>query len=193
MNKTVAVILSILGVIGLILLIFWLWAASVHDNAVKYQEQVDKSWNDVQATYQRRADLIPNLVNTVKGAAENEKEILTRVTEARAGIADAQTPGELESAGRKINSTIGLVFERYPQIRSTDNFSQLQAQLEGTENRINVSRQRYNEAVSKYNSYIRGYFKQNALSFTGSTEDNFTVREGFEADSGAENAPDVNF
>ncbi|MFZ6051527.1 LemA family protein [Halocola ammonii] len=193
MNKTVAVLLSIVGVIGLIFLIFWLWAASVHDSAVQYQEQVDKEWNDVQATYQRRADLIPNLVNTVKGAAENEKEILTRVTEARAGIADAKTPGEIESVGRKINSTIGLVFERYPQIRSTENFAQLQSQLEGTENRINVARQRYNESVSKYNSYIRGYFKKTALSFTESPDDNFTTREGFQADPGSEDAPEVQF
>jgi LemA protein len=128
----------------------------------------------------------------VKGAAENEKEILTQVTQARAGIVGAKTPEDLELAGRKINTAINLAFEAYPQIRSTENFQDLQAQLEGTENRINVARQRFNAAVAEYNTYVRGYFKKMALNFFGSDED-FTARKGFEASAGSENAPTVKF
>jgi LemA protein len=146
----------------------------------------------VQAAYQRRADLVPNLVATVKGAAENEKEILTQVTQARAGIVGAKTPEDLEIAGRKINTAINLAFEAYPQIRSTENFQDLQAQLEGTENRINVARQRFNAAVADYNTYVRGYFKKMALNMFGGGED-FSVRKGFEASQEAQNAPKVAF
>ena len=172
--------------------IFFMWGAGVRDNAVALQENVDAEFANVQATYQRRADLIPNLVATVKGAAENEKEILTRVTEARAGISSAKTPEELDRAGKTINSTITMAFEAYPQIRSTENFSDLQAQLEGTENRINVARQNYNESVKPYNSYIRGTFKRMALGWFADA-DEFAVKKGFQAAEGSENAPAVKF
>jgi LemA protein len=131
-------------------------------------------------------------VATVKGAAENEKEILTNVTQARAGIVNAKTPEDLELAGRKINTAINLAFEAYPQIRSTENFQDLQAELEGTENRINVARQYYNAGVKEYNSYVRGFFKKMALSWFGDDEE-FTVRKGFEASSSAQDAPKVDF
>jgi LemA protein len=96
---------------------------SVYNTAIEYQETVDETFGDIQADYQRRADLIPGLIATVKGAAENEKEILMGVTNARAGIVGAKTPKDLEIAGNKINSAINLAFEAYPQIRSTANFS----------------------------------------------------------------------
>jgi LemA protein len=156
------------------------------------QEGVNAQWADVQATYQRRADLVPNLVATVKGAAENEKDILVQVTQARAGIVNAKTPEDLELAGRQINTAINLAFEAYPQIRSTENFQDLQSQLEGTENRINVARQRFNEAIQGYNTYVRGFFKKMALNWFGGGED-FSVRTGFSASEGAENAPEVKF
>lgn len=190
MSKGLITTLVIVGVLVLGGLIFFMWGTGVYDNAVKSQEEVKGAWADVQATYQRRADLIPNLVATVKEAAENEKGILTQVTEARAGITSAQTPEDLELAGRKINTAINLAFEAYPQIRSTENFQDLQAQLEGTENRINVARQRYNDAVKVYNSYVRGYFKKRALNFFGEDED-FSPRKGFEASEGADKAPDA--
>jgi LemA protein len=139
MSKGLITTLIIVGVLVVIIFGFISWGSGVYDNAVRAQETVNKEWNDVQAAYQRRADLVPNLVATVKGAAENEKEILTQVTQARAGITSAQTPEDLELAGRKINTAINLAFEAYPQIRSTENFQDLQAQLEGTENRINVA------------------------------------------------------
>lgn len=169
-----------------------MWGTGVYDSAVASQEEVNKTFADVQAAYQRRADLVPNLVATVKGAAENEKSILVQVTQARAGIVNAKTPEDLELAGRQINTAINLAFEAYPQIRSTENFQDLQSQLEGTENRINVARTRYNESVASYNTYVRGYFKKMALNMFGSGED-FSVRKGFEASAGAEKAPEVKF
>jgi len=192
MSKGLITTLVILGVIVFFVFIFFMWGTGIYDKAISAQENVNREWNDVQAAYQRRADLVPNLVATVKGAAENEKEILTQVTQARAGIVNAQTPEDLELAGRKINTAINLAFEAYPQIRSTENFQDLQAQLEGTENRINVARQRFNAAVAEYNTYVRGYFKKMALNFFGDGED-FTPRKGFEASAGSENAPTVKF
>ena len=192
MSRGLVTFLVILGVIVVFALIFVSWGSGVYDNAIAAQERVNAAWSDVQATYQRRADLVPNLVATVKGAAENEKEILTQVTQARAGIVNAQTPEDLELAGRKINTAINLAFEAYPQIRSTENFQDLQAQLEGTENRINVARQRYNESVRNYNTYVRGFFKRMALNLFGGGED-FSVRRGFEGTTEAQNAPQVTF
>lgn len=169
-----------------------MWGTGVYDSAVATQEDVNQKWGDVQATYQRRADLIPSLVATVKGAAENEKSILVQVTQARAGIVSATTPEELDRAGKQINTAINLAFEAYPQIRSTENFSDLQAQLEGTENRINVARERYNESIKGYNTYVRGYFKRKALSWFGDGEE-FAVKKGFESAAGSEKAPEVKF
>lgn len=192
MSKGLITILIVLGVIAVVVFGFFSWGSGIYDAAVTKQEGVNAQWADVQAAYQRRADLVPNLVATVKGAAENEKEILVKVTQARAGIVNAKTPEDLEIAGREINTAINLAFEAYPQIRSTENFQDLQSQLEGTENRINVARQRYNEAIREYNTYVRGFWKRTALNWFGGSED-FSVRKGFEASQGAENAPQVQF
>lgn len=192
MSKGLITVLAIVGFIVVGGLIFVSWGSGVYDSAVASQETVNQAFGDVQATYQRRADLVPNLVETVKGAAENEHKILTQVTQARAGIVNAQTPEDLELAGRKINTAINLAFEAYPQIRSTENFQDLQAQLEGTENRINVARQRYNEAVKNYNTYVRGFFKRMALNWFGGGED-FSVRKPFAASESAQDAPTVDF
>jgi len=192
MSKGLITTLVIVGVIVVFVGGFFMWGTGVYDSAVKVQEGVNNEFADVQAAYQRRADLVPNLVATVKAAAENEKGILTQVTQARAGIVGAKTPEDLEIAGRKINTAINLAFEAYPQIRSTENFQDLQSQLEGTENRINVARQRYNASVANYNTYVRGYFKKTALNMFGGGED-FTPRKGFEASAGSEKAPEVKF
>jgi len=192
MSKGLITTLIVIGVIVVFVFGFISWGSGVYDRAVGLQEGVNAQWADVQATYQRRADLVPNLVATVKGAAENEKSILVQVTQARAGIVNAKTPEDLEKAGRQINTAINLAFEAYPQIRSTENFQDLQSQLEGTENRINVARQRYNESIQGYNTYVRGFFKKMALNWFGSGED-FSVRKGFEASAGSENAPEVKF
>jgi LemA protein len=192
MSKGLITGLVVVGVILLIGFIFVSWGSGVYDKAVAAQENVNAQFADVQAAYQRRADLIPNLVATVQGAADNEKGILVQVTQARAGIVNAKTPEDLEIAGRQINTAINLAFEAYPQIRSTENFQDLQSQLEGTENRINVARQRFNESVRDYNTYVRGFFKRMALNLFGGGED-FSVRKGFEAAAGSENAPKVEF
>jgi LemA protein len=190
MSKGLITVLAIVGFIVIVVGGFFMWGTGVYDSAIAKQENVNAQFADVQATYQRRADLIPNLVATVKEAAENERGILTAVTEARAGIVGAKTPEDLEIAGRKINTAINLAFEAYPQIRSTENFQELQSQLEGTENRINVARQRYNESIRDYNTYVRGFFKRMALNMFGGGED-FSVKKGFEAAAGSENAPSV--
>src|SRR5437016_4831925 len=122
MSKGLITTLVIIGVIVVFVFGFISWGTGVYDNAVKFQEESNNTWADVQATYQRRADLVPQLVATVKGAAGNEKSILTQVTQARAGIVNAKTPEELDRAGRQINTAINLAFEAYPQIRSTENF-----------------------------------------------------------------------
>jgi LemA protein len=148
-------------------------------------------------------------------AAENEREILVGVTEARGGIRhytdsvgnlvaeqsakvkSATTPAELQQSDVMLMNTYrgfrGFMTENYPTVQSTQNFSNLQTQLEGTENRINTERNRYNEAVKNYNAHIRGTFKKMGLSLVASEEDNFKVREMFEAKEGAEEAPQVKF
>jgi len=180
--------LIVLGVVaGLALIVFMMYRGS-YNTAVNLQENVDEKWGDVGATYQRRADLIPQLVATVKGAAANEKGILTQVTEARAGIVNAKTPEDMDIMGKKINTAINLAFEAYPEIRSTQNFSDLQTQLEGTENRIAVARQNYNGAVKEYNSHIRGFFNSMFLN-----SETFPKKSAFKEAAGSENAPKVEF
>ena len=178
----------ILGSVVLLVLIVFFTYRSIYNQAVSTQEEVDKTWGDVQSAYQRRADLIPQLIETVKGAAKNEKDILTQVTNARAGIVNAKTPQDMEIAGKKINTAINLAFEAYPQIRSTENFQELQAQLEGSENRINKSRNDYNDAVKKYNTHIRGLFSSMFLN-----SETFPKKEAFKAAAGSEKAPEVKF
>ena len=180
--------LIIFGVIAALLLFSFLGYRSTYNSAVTLQETVAQKWGDVGATYQRRADLVPQLVATVKGAAANEKGILTAVTDARAGITNATTPAQLDEQGAKINALIKATFEAYPTITSTANFSDLQAQLEGTENRINVARQDYNAAVMEYNSTIRGFF---ASMFLNSAT--FPHKDPFKEMPGSEKAPEVKF
>ncbi|OIO99228.1 MAG: hypothetical protein AUJ98_11570 [Bacteroidetes bacterium CG2_30_33_31] len=182
----------IIAAIVLSALIFVSWGSGIYDKSVSLQEEVNAQWGNVQASYQRRADLIPNLVATVKGAAANENKILREVTQARAGIVNAKTPEEMELMGKRINTAINLAFEAYPQIRSTQNFADLQAQLEGTENRVGVARKNYNEAVKTFNQHIRGFFRKIALKIFAD-QDEFAKREMFESSKGAENAPAVNF
>lgn len=193
MNKlTLSVVILLLVIVGGFAM-FYFYGTSVYDGAVKRQEVVDESWGNVQAAYQRRADLIPNLVATVQGAAENEKQILVDVTNARSGISKATTPAELEQQGNILNRSIAIVFERYPEIRATENFGMLQSQLEGTENRINTERTRYNETVKDFNTYVRGFWKSKALGLVSNADDNFAKREMFQAKEGSEDAPKVDF
>jgi len=176
------------GVLVLLALIIFMMYRGSYNTAVSLQENVDEKWGNVGVSYQRRADLVPQLVATVKGAAENERGILTAVTQARAGIVNAKTPEDMELMGKKINTAINLAFEAYPQIRSTQNFSDLQTQLEGTENRIAVSRKDYNESVKEFNSHIRGFFNSMFLN-----KEVFSKKEPFKEAVGSEIAPEVKF
>ena len=167
----------------------------------KNDEAVIAAWGDVEAAYQRRADLIPNLVEVVKKYAEYEKETLTAVTEARAKVGKVQIGSDVlnnpeamaqfQAAQGGLSSSLSrlmVVVERYPDLKANQNFLDLQHQLEGTENRINVARVRYNDAVRIYNSSIR--------TFPNNLTNNFLLklprREPFKADAGAEKAPQVN-
>ncbi len=173
-----------------------------YNNIQENEEAVFSSWADVEATYQRRADLIPNLVETVKGYAAHEKETLQAVTEARAQVGqvklDASQLGDAASVAKFQQAQQGMsgalsrllvVAERYPDLKANQNFRDLQHQLEGTENRINVARQRYNQSVQTFNSSIR--------TFPGNLTNKFMLKlerkEPFKATAGAEQAPQVKF
>ena len=182
--------LIILGSIVFFVFIIFMMYRGTYNTAVNLQEGVDKAWGNVGATYQRRADLIPQLIAVVKGAAANEKDILTKVTNARAGISEgiegAKTPEDMNIMGTKINTAINLAFEAYPQIRSTENFKDLQLDLSGTENRISTARQNYNDAVESYNSHIRGFFNSMFLN-----KETFDKKQGFKNSAGSEKAPEL--
>ena len=166
------------------------------------EEQVNAKWGDLQADYQRRADLIPNLVNTVKGYAQQEKTVLTQVTEARAkatsiqlNASDLDDPAKVKAfqdAQAQLGSSLGRLlasFEAYPDLKSNQNFLALQDQLEGSENRINVSRRDYNEAVRQYNTTIRTFPDAiGARIFYGAKP-----KVPFEAAAAAQQAPTVDF
>ena len=187
-------------IIGAILLGIYLLFVGKYNNAVVKQENAETAWSQVESAYQRRSDLIPNLVNTVKGAADFERGTLTDVIEARAQATSVnvdasnitqeqlqqfqQAQGQVSSALSRLLVTV----ERYPELRATQNFQQLQSQLEGTENRINVERNRFNEQVREYNTYIRKFPNNVIVGMYG-----FDEMPLFESDPGAETAPDVEF
>ena len=191
-NITISLIVLAL-VIGGGFAIFYFYGTSIYDGAVTKQEEVDKSWNNVQGAYQRRADLIDNLVATVKGAAETEKDILVQVTKARSGIASATTPEQLDQNDGILRRGLSIIIERYPDLKSIQNFQMLQVELAGTENRINTERDRYNEAVAEFNKYVRGFWRSKALSFVAGAGEDFSPREGFKAREGSDEAPVVDF
>ncbi|OZC04320.1 LemA family protein [Rubricoccus marinus] len=173
-----------------------------YNSLVSADTNVEQEWSNLEATYQRRADLIPNLVATVQGAADFEQETLTAVTEARTRAANITLDGddlnnearvqEFLNAQGALNaatgSLINLVREDYPELGATESFRDLQVQLEGTENRINTQRRDYNAAVADYNREVRTFPTNIVAGFTG-----FDRKVPFEAEAGAENAPDVSF
>lgn len=173
---------------------------SGYNSMVGLDENVKAKWANVQSDYQRRSDLIPNLVNTVKGAANFEQETLVRLVEARAKATSVQidpsniTPeklAEFQQAQAGVNSALGrllAVVENYPDIKANQNFMDLQKQLEGTENRIKVSRNDFNTSVQEYNSTVRKFPNTIFAGLFG-----FKVKDGFKADPGSEKAPDVKF
>ena len=187
-------------VIGIILYALYSWGKGFNNEAVVLQEDAKTKWSNVESAYQRRNDLIGNLVKTVQGAADFEKETLTQVIEARSKAtsttidANNLTP-EMMAQFQKAQSGLAgalskllLVVERYPDLKANKNFLELQSQLEGTENRINVARDRFNEDVNKYNKHIKIF--PNSL-FAGWF--NFDEMSRYKSNPGSENAPDVNF
>ena len=186
-------------VVGVVILLF-AWGTGINNNLVTKEEGVNQSWANVENVYQRRLDLIPNLVNTVKGVAKFEQQTLTAVIEARAKATSIQiNPKNLDEgslqkfqeAQNGVSSALGrlmVVVEKYPELKATQNFSELQAQLEGTENRITVERMKFNEAAQTYNTYLRRFPNSMFAGFLG-----FQKKAYFQAQQGAEKAPQVQF
>jgi|SRR5579871_6311402 LemA protein len=193
---------GILLVLGIIVLIIIGIAGGGYNRLVRLQQGVDKQWAQVQNVYQRRADLIPNLVNTVSGAANFEKSTLEAVTQARASVGKVQINSstapddpaklqEFQAAQGQLGSALSrllVVSERYPELKANANFRDLQAQLEGTENRISVERERFNEAVQQYDTAIKSFPAVFYAGFFG-----FKEKPYFQATAGAETPPKVDF
>jgi len=192
--------LLIIGIIVLVIVILISGVKRNYNTMVVMDEEVAGNWGQVENVYQRRADLIPNLVNTVKGYAEHEKETLTGVIEARAKATsttidpsklDANSIQQFQAAQDGLSSALSklmVVVERYPDLKANQNFRDLQAQLEGTENRIAVERRKFNESVKSFNAFIRLFPKNIYANMFG-----FEKKEYFKAIQGAEKAPEVKF
>jgi LemA protein len=192
-KKSTIIVIAIVAVVAI-------WAVSAYNGLVNLDEGVANKWSDVETQYQRRADLIPNLVNTVKGYAAHEQETLESVVAARSQATQIKvdpenlTPeklAEFQNAQDEVTSALGkllAITENYPDLKANQNFLELQAQLEGTENRINVARVNFNDATKKYNTAIRRFPKNILAGMFG-----FEKRSYFEAQDGAETAPQVQF
>lgn len=192
-------LITLLVVLGAVLLVF-LWAKNSYNSMVTKEEGVTSAWAQVENVYQRRADLIPNLVATVKGYAAHEQETLEGVVNARAKATQTtidptnlteESMKQFQAAQGELGSALQrlmVVVERYPDLKANQNFLELQAQLEGSENRITVERQKFNETARSYNTYIRQFPKNILSGIFG-----FERKAYFEAAEGAETAPKVEF
>jgi LemA protein len=182
----------VLIIIAVCLLWFGTTYVGHRNEMVRLKETVDSQWHQVDVVLQRRADLIPNLVETVKGYAAQEQKVFGDIAAARSALLNAKTPQDKIAANGQLDGALGrllAISENYPQLRSNENFLRLQDELAGTENRIAVERRRYNETVQAYNTYI-GLFPNNIVaSLSGFKRDDAY----FNADEGARQAPKVNF
>ncbi|WP_316746617.1 LemA family protein [Pedobacter gandavensis] len=190
---------TVLAIVGILVLMVSLSSCG-YNGLVKLDEDVKAKWNQVETQYQRRSDLIPNLVNTVKGAAKFEQSTLTQVTEARAKATqvtvdpDKLTPENIEkfqAAQGQVSQALGrllMVTENYPELKATEQFRDVSAELAGTENRIAVARKDFNEAVQTFNTKVRSFPTNLTAGLFG-----FSQKAGFKADAGAEKAPKVEF
>jgi len=201
MKRSTIIILAVIGVIVLIAIGIFGWATGMYNSLVKLDESVNQAWAQVQNQYQRRADLIPNLVETVKGYAQHESQVFTDVAEARSSVGKLTvTPEVLNNpqAFQKFQEAQGMlssalsrlmaVAENYPQLKANENFLQLQSQLEGTENRITVERKRFNEVVQDYNVKVRTFPTAIFAGMFG-----FAQKQYFQAEPGSDKAPKVKF
>lgn len=187
-------------IVAAVVVILVAWGVSVYNGLVVKDENCSKQWSKVESQYQRRMDLIPNLVNTVKGYASHEEATLLKVIEARNQASQVKIDAEnmtqeqlnnFQQSQENLSSAIrglNIVVEKYPDLKANQNFLELQSQLEGTENRIAVERQRYSDVVNEYNTNVRRFPNSLFASMFG-----FDKKPYFEAQSGAENAPKVEF
>lgn len=192
-NITLFVVLGLFLILGV-------WGCNGYNGVIKQDENVKKAWNNVNTEYQKRGDLVDNLVNTVKGAANFEQQTLTQLVEARAKAtavnftADQLTPeniAKFQQAQGQMSGALSrllAVVENYPDLKATDNFKQLQGQLEGIENDVRNSRKGFNEAINQYNLKVRSFPMNLLAGMFG-----FSAKEGFKADEGADKAPKVKF
>ncbi len=200
-NRALLIGCSIGAVILLVVFLIFSFGVSKYNQLVSLNEEVNKAWSQVENQYQRRYDLIPNLVETVKGVANFEKETYIAVTEARAKVGQIQITSQMledpqaferfQAAQDNLSSALSrllVAVENYPQLKANENFLQLQAQLEGTENRISVERKRYNEAVQSFNTAIKKFPTNIIAGMFG-----FREKQYFKAATGAEEAPKVKF
>jgi len=200
MKKGCLVSIIVVGVLAIIVLAIVLWGTKVYNGMVTMQETVTSQWGNVETQYQRRSDLVPNFVNTVKGAANFEQTTLTQVIEARSKATSvtidptkmtAENMQQFQQAQGQLSSALSrlmVVVEKYPELKATQNFRDLQVTLEGTENRISVERRKFNEVALTYNTYIRRFPQSFLAGMFG-----FHIKPYFEAEKGAEKAPAVTF
>ena len=188
MKKSIAILIAVLAVIGIIIGII----SGSYNGLVNQQEEVENKQSVISVQLQRRADLIPNFVNTVKGYSDYEQKTYTAVTEARNAVAGAKTAGEQTKAAEQLDSAISVwvnaVTEAYPDLKANENYKALQVELEGSENRIAVARKDYNDAAKSYNSSVRRVPKNIIAGMFG-----FEKVEYFEAQAGSESVPQVSF
>ncbi len=191
MSPKMTKLLITIGIIFLVLGLPYGCVKGKYNSFIEQEETVDNAWANVETVLQRRYDLIPNLVNTVKGFAKQEQDVLTEVTRLRSQWGEAKSPGQKAQAASMLEGALGrlmVVVEKYPELKSNQNFLSLQHELAGTENRISVERRRYNEAVRGYNIAIRKFPNTVLAGMFG-----FEKRASFEAAEGAETAPAVQF
>jgi LemA protein len=198
MKPSVIITVSIIGLILIIGLVFLFSGISTYNKLVRLDEGVTEKWSQVENNYQRRSDLIPNLVKTVRSYAEFEQETLTEVVEARSkatsvnidpGQLNAESIQQFQQAQAGLSSALSkllVVVEKYPDLKANQNYLDLQRQLEGTENRISNARRKFNESTRDYNTFIRRFFPRILAGWFG-----FESKAYFEAEEGAEEAPDV--
>ena len=190
-KKGLVSILVVIGIIVVVLLIFSSWFIGIRNRLVTLEENIDASWAEIDNQLKRRSDLIPNLVATVKGFATQEREVFTQIAEARAKLAGAQTVGETAQGYNQLQTALGrllVIVERYPELKSNQNFIRLQDELAGTENRIAVARKRYNDSVRIFNTKIRRFPSSVVAGMMG-----FEQKEYFEIEEEAREVPEVDF
>jgi LemA protein len=200
MKKGTLILIIVVAVIAFFVISLVVWGTRSYNSMVTMQESVTSQWGNVETQYQRRSDLIPNFVNTVKGAANFEQTTLTQVIEARAKATSvtidptkmtAESMQQFQQAQGQVSSALGrlmVVMEQYPELKATQNFRDLQVELEGTENRISVERKKFNDIAKVYNTYIKR-FPSNIIAGMY----NFEAKPYFDALEGADKAPEVKF